>query len=94
MADFDDIAKRVADVAQRVADVADALRGKGVRIGAGNNVARWLVMPAAVPKPGERDDDRGNSHASNGWHAAESLDDLQVHLKERAEHRRRRSQIG
>jgi hypothetical protein len=92
MADFDDIAKRVADVAQRVADVADALRGKGVRIGAGNSAARWLVMPAAVPKAGERDDDRQRSPARNGWHAAESLDDLQVHLQDRAEHRRRRSQ--
>jgi hypothetical protein len=92
VADFDDIAKRVASVAQRVADVADALRGKGVRIGAGNSAARWLLMPAAVPEADERDDRRRRLHASNGWHAAESLDDLHVHLEDRAEHRRRRSQ--
>jgi hypothetical protein len=92
MADFDDIAKRVADIAQRVADVADALRGKGVRIGAGNSAARWLVMPAAAPETVERHDERRASPAPNGWHAAESLDDLHMHLEDRAEHRRRRSQ--
>lgn len=96
MADLDAIATRVGDVAQRIADVSDALRGKGVRVGGGNGVARWLVMPAAAPEPTRRRRDEepparewlplGERRGDDG----QSSRDLDVHLQERAERRRRR----
>jgi hypothetical protein len=91
LADFDEIAKRVADVAQRVADVSDAARGKGVRIGGGNSAARWLIMPAAAPSPDDLADRESLpvAHPDNGWYG-NRYDDLRVHLQDRAERRRRR----
>src|SRR6266516_6363359 len=48
MADFNEIAHKVAEqvieVAERAADVSDAARGKGARIAGGG--ARWLILPA------------------------------------------------
>jgi hypothetical protein len=105
MADFNEIAKRVADVAQRVADVSDAARGKGARIGAGNSFARWLILPAEppsrfVPHAKERapeieltgfaeEDEQENDGQTYGQLSL-GAGELDAHLRERAERRERR----
>ncbi len=105
MADFNEIAKRVADVAQRVADVSDAARGKGARIGAGNSFARWLILPAE-PRTGflphakarapeieltavEEEDEQEDEGRPYGQ-LSSGARELDAHLRERAERRERR----
>jgi hypothetical protein len=104
MADFDKIAQQITEVAQRIADVSDAARGKGVRIGAGNSFARWLILPARSPTRFERptegqapetaftafgDDDRG-AYEGRPTGRLNSDGELAVHLRDRAERRERR----